>query len=119
MPRQFSPRMFPNSISIAGLVTTQDAAGGRVKSWPTSSDYAASVQLGDPMRLGAWQGQTASEVEGIVEMPIDPLVKVDDKLTWHVVPGDSTQDRVFTILGPATAEAGRTVLYTIPVKRWK
>jgi hypothetical protein len=119
MSRRFSPRMFPNAITIQSVSYGQDAAGGRTRTLAAGVDYAASVQLDDPRRLQPFQGATASEVEGLVELPVDPGTKHDDLLTWRVVPGDATRDRKFTVLGPATPEAGRDSLYTVPVKQWK
>jgi hypothetical protein len=111
--RQFSARMFPDSVTVAAVVESQDAAGGRVKSWPSSVSLSASVQLGDPRRWGAYQGSTLAVIDGLALFPTDPLVKVDDQLVWQVT---STYSRKFTILGPSTPEAGRNALYTVPLK---
>jgi hypothetical protein len=116
MSRRFSARLVPDSVTHYPLVTGQDAAGGRTKSWPTGTDLMASVQTLDPMRHGAYQGATRSEADAVAYL-LDPLATSPDaRIVWHVAPGDPTRDRTFGVLGPATPEIGRGSLYVVPLK---
>ena len=115
MSRRFSSRLIANSVTHQLAVKGEDAGGGETLAWPTSVDLSASIQLSDPTRRSPYQGAIRSVADALAFF-LDPIsTTVDSKLIWHVVPGDSTQDRTFCVLGPATPESGQISLYVVPL----